>query len=175
MNVVLPDGRTLTMREAIPTDAQVILDYMEIIIRETKNLAREPEEWNMTVEQEEKFLKQSYDGKDSYMLVVFNSDKVIAVGSFGGNSLKRLGHRVRLGISILEEYRNVGLGTKMMEILISKAREYGKRTIELDVRADNGRAIHVYEKLGFVHEGRKKEAFYVDGEYIDLALMAKYL
>jgi RimJ/RimL family protein N-acetyltransferase len=43
--------------------------------------------------------------------------------------------------------------------------------IYLWVYATNLRGIRAYEKAGFAHEGRKREAIYHKGEYIDLVLM----
>ena len=44
--------------------------------------------------------------------------------------------------------------------------------IWLQVYANNQRAIRTYEKVGFVHEGRKREAEIKQGQYVDLLLMS---
>jgi len=44
--------------------------------------------------------------------------------------------------------------------------------IMLRVYEDNPRAIRCYEKAGFVHEGRMRQARYAEGEYRDILLMA---
>ena len=36
----------------------------------------------------------------------------------------------------------------------------------------NPRAIHVYEKCGFVHEGKLRQSTYRNGRYIDNLLMS---
>lgn len=43
--------------------------------------------------------------------------------------------------------------------------------LELEVRTYNNRAIHCYEKYGFVEEGRLQENFFTDGEYTDTLVM----
>jgi RimJ/RimL family protein N-acetyltransferase len=43
--------------------------------------------------------------------------------------------------------------------------------IELQVYAFNPRARHVYEKVGFVHEGTMREALLWDAEWVDAHLM----
>jgi RimJ/RimL family protein N-acetyltransferase len=40
------------------------------------------------------------------------------------------------------------------------------------VKEDNPRAIRAYEKIGFVHEGRMRQADYHDGRYFDILLMS---
>jgi RimJ/RimL family protein N-acetyltransferase len=44
--------------------------------------------------------------------------------------------------------------------------------IFLRVHADNQRAIRVYEKIGFVHEGRQRQAEFHGGQYHDLLFMS---
>jgi RimJ/RimL family protein N-acetyltransferase len=44
--------------------------------------------------------------------------------------------------------------------------------IYLQVFANNPRAIRAYEKAGFIHEGRKRQAEFRDGQYIDVLLMS---
>lgn len=175
MDIQLRNGKMIEVRAATVDDAEAILICMTQVIKETKNLAREPEEWRMTVEQEQEFLAKMADSPHDYMIIAFDQEQVIATAGFHGKPLQRLQHRVTLGISILQEYHHQGLGTYMMKHLIEKATEMGKRTIDLDVRQDNPHAIDLYQKMGFVQEGIKKEAFYVDDTYIDLVLMAKHL
>jgi RimJ/RimL family protein N-acetyltransferase len=44
--------------------------------------------------------------------------------------------------------------------------------IELCFIASNTRAMRLYEGLGFVREGLKRQAQYRTGEYLDVILMA---
>lgn len=175
MNVLLKNKVSVEIRAAEVRDAQAILDCMSQVIRETKNLAREVEEWRMTVEMEKEFLTKLVESPHEYMAIALDQGKVIATAGFHGKSLQRFQHRVSMGISVLKAYQHVGLGTHLMHHIIEEAQRAKKRTIDLDVRRDNEHAIKLYEKMGFIREGIKQEAFYVDGVYIDLVLMAKHL
>ena len=175
MNVQLKNGKTVQIRAAKATDAEAILTCMNQIVRETKNLAREPEEWRMNVEEEIVFLSRMEDSPHEYMAIALDGENVIATAGIHGKPLQRLQHRVTLGISILKAYHRQGLGRILMNHLLEQAKQMGKRTVDLEVRADNLGAIALYEEVGFVIEGRKKEGFYVDGSYVDELLMACYL
>ena len=48
----------------------------------------------------------------------------------------------------------------------------GLERIELEVAAENERAIRCYRRAGFQVEGVKRHAFMVDGHYTDLTVMA---
>ena len=48
-----------------------------------------------------------------------------------------------------------------------EGRRIGLTKIALRVRADNVRAIRLYEQLGFAHEGRLFGTFLVDGVEFD--------
>lgn len=175
MKTVLKTGQEIVIRQAKPEDAQGIIDTMALIISQTKNLGREPDEWNKTLEEEMAILTRFQTSPDDYMAIALDDGHIIAVASFHGRPLKRLRHRVNLGISIVQSYHNQGLGTALMTHLLDQAKLMGKHTVELEVRADNVHAIELYKKVGFVIEGVKKQGFFVDGDYIDEFMMAYYM
>lgn len=66
-----------------------------------------------------------------------------------------------------------GLGSEATRLVVDYAfNVVGVHRIELEVYDFNPRARHVYEKVGFVHEGTKRDALRWDGEWIDCHCMA---
>ena len=66
-----------------------------------------------------------------------------------------------------------GLGRKILEELMRIAfNELGAHRLFLDVFEDNARARHLYESLGFVYEGKMREAALRNGEFCTLRLMS---
>ena len=171
MKYKLKNNQEIYIRECTVDDADVILEYMKKVNSETKNLTREPDEFTMTVEQERDFLERAVNSEHQHMATAWLDDELICCAGIHGNGLKRLRHKVSLGISVLMKYHGLGVGTVMMEYLLLQAKKMNKTKVELDVRADNPGAIHVYEKVGFKHEGVRERGFYVDGKYVDLVLM----
>jgi putative acetyltransferase len=82
-------------------------------------------------------------------------------------------HVGTLGIGVLHGFRGRGLGEALMKAAIAKAWAKGFTRIELTVRADNPRAVKLYERMGFETEGRQRNAFCVRGEYFDAFSMAR--
>ena len=68
-------------------------------------------------------------------------------------------HRAEFGISILEDFWHLGIGRALAESCIELARQAGYRQLELEVVADNHRAVALYESLGFREFGRNPKGF----------------
>jgi diamine N-acetyltransferase len=96
------------------------------------------------------------------------------VGNCSFHEIDWRNRSAEIGIFIGEKaYWNRGIGTRVMRLMV----EYGFNTLNLHriwlrVLANNLRAIRSYEKVGFVHEGCKREAEIKHGHYIDLLLMS---
>jgi len=73
---------------------------------------------------------------------------------------------------VLPAVRGRGVGRRLAEAAIAAAKAQGAERIELEVFASNTRAIALYERLGFVREGVKRNARKLDGEYDDIVQMA---
>ncbi|MBE6753108.1 MAG: GNAT family N-acetyltransferase [Ruminococcaceae bacterium] len=80
-----------------------------------------------------------------------------------------------IGIGLAPEYRDKGIGTKLMKHAMAVAYWRGFRTIRLDCRASNKRALHVYKKLGFRREWLNRSKLVLDGQNIPLVCMVKRL
>jgi ribosomal protein S18 acetylase RimI-like enzyme len=81
-------------------------------------------------------------------------------------------HSGHLGMGILPDYRGNGIGTRLISETIADAISKGITRIDLEVFASNTRAIALYRKMGFIEEGRKRRARFLDGEYDDNVVMA---
>jgi RimJ/RimL family protein N-acetyltransferase len=94
----------------------------------------------------------------------------------GGCGFERVSAENRsavLGIALGDKaYWNGGYGTDTMRTLCRFGFEMmNLHRIELDVYAGNERARHVYEKVGFKEEGRRRQASYKYGRYQDVVVM----
>jgi RimJ/RimL family protein N-acetyltransferase len=65
-----------------------------------------------------------------------------------------------------------GLGTEATRLAVDYAFEVGVHRIELEVYDFNPRARRVYEKVGFRHEGTKRDALYWNDAWVDAHLMS---
>jgi RimJ/RimL family protein N-acetyltransferase len=64
--------------------------------------------------------------------------------------------------------RDRGLGTEATRLTVQHAFEDQQlNRVELEVYDFNPRARHVYEKVGFVHEGTKRQALRFENDWVD--------
>lgn len=99
---------------------------------------------------------------------------MIGYGSLTVASNPRRRHCGDIGLMVHRDYQGRGVGTKLMEALIDMADNWLMLVrLELDVFADNARAIALYKKFGFVEEGLKRAEAIRNGEYVDSLLMAR--
>ena len=83
-------------------------------------------------------------------------------------------HSGGLGIMVRTDCQGQGIGTALLEAVLDLADNWLMlRRVELEVYADNQRAVRLYEKFGFEAEGRKREAAVKNGAYVDLMVMAR--
>ncbi|MFI2200849.1 GNAT family N-acetyltransferase [Streptomyces sp. NPDC020192] len=69
--------------------------------------------------------------------------------------------------------RGRGVGTEATRLIVGHGFEQlGLHRIQLEMYGDNDRARHVYEKVGFVVEGVRRQALPRDGGWVDEVLMA---
>ncbi|MEG1608699.1 MAG: GNAT family N-acetyltransferase, partial [Clostridia bacterium] len=48
------------------------------------------------------------------------------------------------------DYRDKGIGREVIAKIVEMSKDFGYKTIVLEARASNVRAIHLYESIGFV-------------------------
>ncbi len=122
-------------------------------------------------------LRAAYEGwaeaSDRLVLAVIDRASGALVGEVVLNDWdeanRSCGFRTFLGAA----GRGRGLGTEATRLIVRYAfDELGLHRIALNVYDFNPRARHVYEKVGFVHEGTGREALRFDDGWVDVHFMA---
>jgi Acetyltransferases, including N-acetylases of ribosomal proteins len=91
-------------------------------------------------------------------------------------SYEGLRHVGVLGMGILPEYREKGLGTLLLQKTIEHARNINHlEKVELDVFESNSAAIALYRKFGFDVEGKRENGRKLNGVYDTILLMRKFI
>lgn len=77
-------------------------------------------------------------------------------------------------IAICQNYRRRGLGERLLVELIRSAKQYGALSMTLEVRVTNSAAQKLYEKLGFVKRGIRRQ-YYSDTKEDALIMWLDFL
>lgn len=75
------------------------------------------------------------------------------------------------GLAVDPARRREGIGAALIEALVERARGAGIRRLTLRVLSTNAPAQALYERAGFEVEGVLREAFRLEGAYVDDVLM----
>lgn len=109
-----------------------------------------------------------------------NGDLVLAIENeeqqlLGWIFLKNIEHehgRAGIGVLLSPEHRGKGYGKMALEQMIHLGfRQLRLHKIYLTTRSLNERAVNLYEKIGFVIEGRLRQHAFVNGVYYDTIFM----
>ena len=156
----LKDGRECTLRNGMESDGEAALANFIQTHEQTDYLLTYPDENTMTAELEGQFLKAKAESVNEVEILA-EIDGVI-VGMAGIDAVgdkNKIRHRAEFGISIDQDYWDLGIGTALTDACIECARNAGYEQIELSVAAENEAAIKIYRKAGFEEYGRNPRGF----------------
>lgn len=129
------------------------INYMTLYdLEEIKNiLTNEFDDfWNYSI------LKDELNSKNSIYFVIRNKDNEIT--SFGGMKII-LDEAEIMDIVTKKIYRNQGFCNALLNRLIVEAKNKNIKRLNLEVNESNEIAIHLYKKLGFIENGRRKNYY----------------
>lgn len=99
----------------------------------------------------------------------------LALSRYGDAS--KSGHVRVLAMMVVDGYRGMGIGKRLMEEGLEWARAAeGVEKVALGVFSNNGRAYRLYESFGFKVEGVRRRHYYIMGkpeDEVDMALFVK--
>lgn len=109
--------------------------------------------------------------RDDVLLLAVDGERVVGWCDIASNERPVLAHVGVLGIGVHAAYRGQGLGKRLLAAALDKAFAGGVLRVELEVFATNPRAIALYEQVGFVHEGTRRQCARLDAGFVDIHVM----
>ena len=158
--ITLKDGSECVIRNANEKDGKAAFEIFNKTHEETDFLLSYPEENSFNVEEEGEFLQKKTDSENEIELIAEVDGKGVALAGIESLGSKyKIRHRAEFGISVLKDYEGLGIGRAMTEACIECAKNAGYVQLELDVVADNARALSLYKSVGFTEYGRNPLGF----------------
>lgn len=163
----------VTLRVLFPEDAAELLHLQHQLDQETKFMLLEPDERHTGLQQVKDMLESFAKAERSIFIGAEADGQLVGFLSVRGGSVRRNRHCGYIVIGILEQYQGMGIGTGLFQELDSWAANCGIVRLELTVMTHNQRALALYTKSGFEHEGTKKKSLYINEEWVDEYCMSK--
>ncbi|HEC8330221.1 TPA: GNAT family N-acetyltransferase [Providencia rettgeri] len=101
-------------------------------------------------------------------------DEVVGLLAIQQPSQIRRRHVATFGITVSEAHQGKGIGSQLMQVMVDYCDNWlNVRRIELEVFAANDNGLGLYQKFGFVQEGRMRDYAFRDGQYVDAVMMSR--
>jgi len=167
--------KTYTIRPAVPDDAPSYNAFLRRLAEEPNNgVTFHSGEFTATEDETRERIQKVIESNNMMIYVAINDDNLV-VGECSGFSSSRRArmHNVGLGLSVDKDWRRLGIGRGLMDAMIAWATDNPQvHRLELEVFHDNYHAINMYLRLGFVLEGRRRNAFRKHGKFKDAYMMS---
>jgi len=152
----LKDGTEVTLRPIRPEDEPMELEFIKGLSEEAKRFRFFQVIRDLSHEALVRFCNINYDREMAFIAETreLNRRTEIGVGRLIMEPNKKRGE---FAVVVADKYQGKGLGTKLVDMLISVAEEKGLESMYGIVLPENANMIHLCEKLGFTVERRHEE------------------
>lgn len=158
--IVLKNGQEALLRNGEGSDGKAVYEVFNATHAETDFLLTYPEENSFDPEEEGRFLEEKANSANEIEIIALIDGTVVGTAGIEAVGKKtKVRHRAEFGISVLKAYWGLGLGRALAAACVECARKAGYTQLELNVVADNKRAISLYQALGFREFGRNPRGF----------------
>lgn len=154
----------IQIREYTAADIPQMLEIWNDIVEEGIAF---PQTESLTVESAEQFF-----AAQSRTSVAEYRGQIVGLYILHPNNIGRCGHLANASYAVRPQTRDLHIGEQLVKHSMQIARQLGFKVLQFNaVVATNHRAIHLYEKLGFVRLGMVPQGFRLkNGAYEDIIL-----
>ena len=112
---------------------------------------------------------------DLWQLVAVVDGRVVGLVVLVGNArTPARTHAAEVAIGVHDAWQGRGVGTALMAAIVELADNWlNVKRLELSVFAENEAARRLYERFGFVEEGRYRSYAFRNGRFVDAVSMAR--
>jgi ribosomal-protein-alanine N-acetyltransferase len=124
-----------------------------------------------TLLRRDEFERKMYE-EDEYRYAITDQQGNL-IGSVGFDEVNLTARSARLYIGIgAKDHWGKGYGTDALQVFSRFLfQQWNFHRLHAETWQENARALACYQKLGFVVEGRLREAYFIDGKYYDAFIL----
>jgi RimJ/RimL family protein N-acetyltransferase len=164
------NGEKIILRPVDENDAQDIIKHVETIVKAGRYLQKEEPR---TLEEEIKFILETRLKGNMYTAVE-RKGKVVGIARVLKGELEMKKHTGIFRTWIHPDSQGLGIGKQVMNYTLRWGHTNNLHKLWLTVFSGNEKAVLVYEKSGFIIEGRQKNQAIIDGNFEDEIFMAYF-
>jgi len=172
--IILKNGVRVLLRPEVSTDTEMLWQMFSTLSEASLDYLVMP----FTRERIEGWTGNIDYTKSLPILSLVKEDgrqRVVGSATLSFFSAEALRHKAELGVTVHDDFQNLGLGTALVDFMLNTARMKRLKKVFLLVNTDNARAIHVYEKCGFRIEAKLAKEHFHKGRLGDDFRMAIFL
>lgn len=156
------------IRDAIHADLPAIRDiYNDAVLNTTAIWNEQPVDLGNRQAWFSARQAQSYP-----ILVAVEDEQVIGYASFGDwRPFEGFRHTVEHSVYVRSDQRGKGLGPRLMQALIERAKTCNKHIMVAAIESGNTASIRLHERLGFTTTGQMPQVGTKFGRWLDLTFM----
>lgn len=132
-------------------------------------------EHRLTIESELAAIRRLSDSPNSLFLLAERNGEIVGAMDMQGMRHPQCTHVGYVGLSVRRDLRGQGIGSALFNALFESAPSVGVTRLELEVFANNPRAIALYERMGFQVDGLRPGIVRLGTDFIDVVLMGRAL
>ncbi len=164
------DGFEITIRRAREDDLTGLVGAIRDALSDKTYI--EGETVADIVESENVLLRHNELQKRIFFVATVHDD-VVGWVHIHAPELEKLSHTAELTVGVIEEYRDHGIGAKLLDRGLKWAGEHDFEKLYNSVPSTNEGAIEFLEHRGWETEAVRRDHYRIDDEYVDEVMMAK--
>lgn len=149
------DYYDIIIREATIEDAEELCNTVKEYVEESEFIPYSQGEFIQTIEQEAEFIRSFHSTTNALLLVAVVNNHIVGNISLNVSPRKMLKHTGCIGIGLLRQYREKGIGSALLSAVLKWAKDKSTlETIWLETVASNVVGLKLYKSVGFEEIGR---------------------
>jgi L-amino acid N-acyltransferase YncA len=165
-------GHSVTIRPARQEDITGIVGVIREVVEEKTHIVAESVAEEL--DRDEVLLRHN-ESESRMFFVATIDDEVVGWLHLRAPQFEKLRHTAELTTGVLEPYRSLGIGSRLMEKGLTWARAQDYRKVYQSLPATNQEAIDFLETHGWTVEATRAEHYLIDDEFVDEIMLAKRL
>ncbi|MBQ1258344.1 MAG: GNAT family N-acetyltransferase [Clostridia bacterium] len=130
---------------------------------------RRPQSWEQTEEMLSRRLNGDAGGEG---FVIADKETGKYMGQCDLMMIDSIARKAEMAIVLMKDQQGKGYALESVKLLLRYAFEnLNLNRVFLKCAAKNTRAVKLYERAGFKHEGTLKQDLFIDGEFVDAVVM----